>query len=751
MATTTTTTTSISTATPVVTPTTPAKLGLSVRTVTSDEELRRYHDAFYQHATPHTDGELYLNQESFIAAMDQLVAGGVAGPTVDEIEAGKDAQSPKPVRLSQEHVLLLFDFADRRRRGLISLDDFVAFHRTLARPEAEYRVFDPEGTGRVDMNYFRKMLREGLRAGSPPFDAECAWLNLYNHAGKHGEGRDWWTYAEFTQMLRGLPGERLRQAFRYYDPEGTGYITPEAFRDMVSSLARHRLSAYVLNHLTTLCSDVELERDPDTPNAVPAEGAGNRVNYATVRAFYNVVRQLDSIEAVIRTAARNTPDHRVDRADFTEVAAQLGRSSMFSPLEINVIFHFIKLHRPDTTRYLPEDFRLLLDPGWKQSHGDVGSAKPIRDIDAAGKKSTIAAWGLEAFKQAYSFGLGAIGGAVGATAVYPIDLVKTRMQNQRSAVVGELMYKNSIDCFRKVIRNEGVLGLYSGLAPQLVGVAPEKAIKLVMNDIVRSACRDPQTGELKLWHEVLAGCVAGGSQVIFTNPLEIVKIRLQIQGEMAKMSNVPRRSAIWIVRELGLLGLYKGASACLLRDIPFSGIYFTAYSHLKTDLFKEGHQGKQLELWELLTAGAIAGMPAAYLTTPADVIKTRLQVEARKGQTQYHGIVDAARKIYREEGFRAFFKGGPARIFRSSPQFGVTLMVYELLQNWAPFSRVERLLGIGEAGAEAKYQREKKEQDRLADASLWRSRRALRLLQDLDFRFGMLSPSVASANTSKSA
>jgi hypothetical protein len=53
---------------------------------------------------------------------------------------------------------------------------------------------------------------------------------------------------------------------------------------------------------------------------------------------------------------------------------------------------------------------------------------------------------------------------------------------------------------------------------------------------------------------------------IFTNPLEIVKIRLQVQGELAKTSDVPKRSAMWIVRNLGLVGLYKGATACLLRD-----------------------------------------------------------------------------------------------------------------------------------------------------------------------------------------
>lgn len=55
------------------------------------------------------------------------------------------------------------------------------------------------------------------------------------------------------------------------------------------------------------------------------------------------------------------------------------------------------------------------------------------------------------------------------------------MQNQRTTLVGEVMYKNSWDCFKKVLRFEGVSGLYRGLAPQLVGVAPEKAIKLTVS------------------------------------------------------------------------------------------------------------------------------------------------------------------------------------------------------------------------------------------------------------------------------
>jgi solute carrier family 25 aspartate/glutamate transporter 12/13 len=70
---------------------------------------------------------------------------------------------------------------------------------------------------------------------------------------------------------------------------------------------------------------------------------------------------------------------------------------------------------------------------------------------------------MKLLESGYRFGLGSIAGAVGATAVYPIDLVKTRMQNQRStSFVGERLYKSSIDCFKKVVRFEGVFGLYRG-------------------------------------------------------------------------------------------------------------------------------------------------------------------------------------------------------------------------------------------------------------------------------------------------
>lgn len=549
-----------------------------------------------------------------------------------------------------------------------------------------------------------------------PFDWDSDWAKLYVGAKKN---RHAMTYPQFAQMLRGLQGERIRQSFLHFDKNGDGYIDPDDFQRIIMETASHKLSDHLLQNLPSLCNI----------------SSGSKISYANVRAFQNVIREMDLVELVIRNAINKSDDGKITRVDFLNEAARITRFSLFTPMEADILFHFASLDQP-SGRLALTDFARVLDASWHSSAGmDDARSKAIDAGQKAIAKSE--SWFNDVLTSVHHFALGSIAGAFGAFMVYPIDLVKTRMQNQRSARVGQLLYKNSLDCFQKVVRNEGFRGLYSGVLPQLVGVAPEKAIKLTVNDLVRGKFTDVKTGAIDWRAEVLAGGTAGGCQVVFTNPLEIVKIRLQVQGEAAKAASregeeFTKRSAVWIVRNLGLQGLYKGASACLLRDVPFSAIYFPTYAHLKRDYFGESPT-KKLGILQLLTAGAIAGMPAAYLTTPADVIKTRLQVEARKGDVSYTGIRDAASKIFKEEGFKAFFKGGPARILRSSPQFGFTLAGYEVLQTLLPMpghgdeqtqtprGQIEPITGLQEAKAPLPY---------------LRSRNALKIILDLDLGFG---------------
>ncbi|KAF2751920.1 calcium-binding mitochondrial carrier protein-like protein Aralar1 [Sporormia fimetaria CBS 119925] len=649
--------------------------------------------AFMRHATKDQEtGQYYLDEESFIDAV---------APESEDYHKIKRFQYG-----------ILFQVADRERKGRVSLQDWSVFQNLLAKPDAEYEVifrfFDKNRTGYIDFEDFYEIWKAHKGEDNLPFNWNGEWATLYIGSK---EKRHTMTYPQFAQMLRGLQGERVRQAFLYFDKNKDGFIEPEEFQRIINETAAHKLSDYLLENLPTLCNI----------------SAGTKISYANVRAFQNMIQQMDMVELIIRNATSKSVDGKITRADFLNEAARISRFNLYTPMEADILFHFAGLN--DTSDKLGlKDFARVLDPSWHTYH-----SAGLSNVSDAGAKAFTATKSIlnDVLESVHHFALGSLAGAFGAFMVYPIDLVKTRMQNQRSSAVGQVLYKNSIDCAKKVIRNEGFKGLYSGVLPQLVGVAPEKAIKLTVNDLVRGKFTDKSTGNIWWGAEVFAGGMAGGCQVVFTNPLEIVKIRLQVQGEVAKsVDGTPRRSAMWIVRNLGLMGLYKGASACLLRDVPFSAIYFPTYSHLKRDWFGESPQ-KSLGVLQMLTAGAIAGMPAAYLTTPCDVIKTRLQVEARKGEQVYSGLRHAASTIWKEEGFRAFFKGGPARIMRSSPQFGFTLAGYEVLQRAfpmpghgkeeGPVGSVEPGVGLAEAKAPLPY---------------LRSRNALKVILDLDENFG---------------
>lgn len=450
----------------------------------------------------------------------------------------------------------------------MSLRDWGTFENLLAKPDAEYeiafRLFDVNGTGSVSFEDFQRIYNANKGVGGIPFDWNSGWANLY--IGGKRQRHDM-TYHQFAQMMRGMQGERIRQAFHHYDKNGDGYIEPEDFQHIIFETAGHKLSDHLLQNLQTLCNI----------------GPGSKISYANVRAFQNVIREMDMVELIVKNATTKAEDKKITRTDFLNEAARITRSTMFTPMEADILFHFAGLDEP-TGRLGLKDFAKVLDASWQSAY-DFGAEAAGATVATTSKHFSLGKNFLhEVLHSAHHFALGSIAGAFGAFMVYPIDLVKTRIQNQRSQRVGERLYSNSIDCAKKVIKNEGFRGLYSGVLPQLVGVAPEKAIKLTINDLVRGKFSDPKTQQIWLGHEILAGGSAGICQVvscrsmhgvtcianvlvqIFTNPLEIVKIRLQIQGEMAKTSQVPKRTAMWIVKNLGIVGLYKGAGACLLRD-----------------------------------------------------------------------------------------------------------------------------------------------------------------------------------------
>ncbi|GJD05800.1 Mitochondrial substrate carrier family protein X [Galdieria sulphuraria] len=186
-------------------------------------------------------------------------------------------------------------------------------------------------------------------------------------------------------------------------------------------------------------------------------------------------------------------------------------------------------------------------------------------------------------------------------------------------------------------------------------VAPEKAIKLSVNDMLCSFLSDEQ-GKTSLMNSIIAGAGAGFCQVIATCPMEMLMITFQTRSSQGQ----PIHSVTQLVKELGIRGIYKGLIATLCRDVPFSS-------------------SERLAIPYVFVSGIGAGCLAAVLSTPMDVIKTRLQ----SSHSPYRGIVDCFVRTLHEDGITKFFSGSIARACIVSPLFGIALLFYEFQKRLA--------------------------------------------------------------------
>uniref|UniRef100_A0A6M2DLJ3 Mitochondrial glutamate carrier 2 n=1 Tax=Xenopsylla cheopis TaxID=163159 RepID=A0A6M2DLJ3_XENCH len=294
---------------------------------------------------------------------------------------------------------------------------------------------------------------------------------------------------------------------------------------------------------------------------------------------------------------------------------------------------------------------------------------------------------------------GGIAGIIGVSCVFPLDLVKTRLQNQQIGPNGERMYKSMFDCFRKTYRAEGYFGMYRGSAVNILLITPEKAIKLAANDFFRHHLRDKH-GKLPITSQMVAGGLAGLCQIVITTPMELLKIQMQDAGRIAAQNKkagkpVAKISAtkltLGLIKEKGILGLYKGTGATMLRDVSFSVVYFPLFATLNALGPRKSPGSDEAVFWCSFLSGCAAGSMAALFVNPFDVVKTRLQLLTRaEGEMAYNGVVDCITKTLRYEGPTAFFKGGACRMIVIAPLFGIAQMVYFL-------GVAEALMGIKKA------------------------------------------------------
>ncbi|CRK23788.1 hypothetical protein BN1723_013125 [Verticillium longisporum] len=218
-----------------------------------------------------------------------------------------------PHKIKREQYGILFRVADRKDAGRISLSEWAAFENLLMKPDAEYeiafRLFDVSRTGSVKYEDFRQLYELNKGETSIPFDWECEWAKLYIGGKKKRHQMD---YPQFSQMLRGLQGERIRQAFQQFDRDGDGFIDPEDFERIILETSKHKLSDHLLQNLSSLCNIT----------------LGSKVSYANVRAFQNMIKEMDLVELIVRRAVAKSTDGKITRTEEAAAAARIRRYHM---------------------------------------------------------------------------------------------------------------------------------------------------------------------------------------------------------------------------------------------------------------------------------------------------------------------------------------------------------------------------------------------------------------------------------------
>ncbi|KAH9841662.1 S-adenosylmethionine transporter [Rhodofomes roseus] len=254
-----------------------------------------------------------------------------------------------------------------------------------------------------------------------------------------------------------------------------------------------------------------------------------------------------------------------------------------------------------------------------------------------------------------------VAGGLAGTSVdllfFPIDTIKTRLQSSQGFV-----------------RAGGFNGIYKGVGSVVVGSAPGAAVFFCTYDTLKRTL--PLAENLAPVTHMLSASAGEVAACLIRVPTEVIKTRMQTStyGSLAGSSFAAARL---VLSQEGLRGFYRGYATTVMREIPFTSIQFPLYELLKLRL-SQALGRRPLHAYEAAVCGSIAGGVAAALTTPLDVLKTRVMLDMRDTAKQSMPSIPARLKqIYVSEGLRALFSGVVPRTLWISAGGAVFLGVYE--------------------------------------------------------------------------
>ncbi|KAG7192300.1 Pyrimidine nucleotide transporter, mitochondrial [Scheffersomyces spartinae] len=326
-------------------------------------------------------------------------------------------------------------------------------------------------------------------------------------------------------------------------------------------------------------------------------------------------------------------------------------------------------------------------------------AEPI-EVELIADQSTDE---IKATKPWVHFVAGGVGGMVGAVCTCPLDVVKTRLQSD----VYHSLYNKSPKSSNPIIKAaqhfaetgsvikelytlEGPRALFKGLGPNLVGVIPARSINFFTYGTTKElVSRNFNNGQEATWIHLVSGLNAGFVTSTATNPIWLIKTRLQLDKSKGKHYKNSWDCLKYVVRNEGFFSLYKGLSASYLGGIE-STLQWVLYERMKlfisnrsrhVDPSKKTTKDHVLEWSARSGAAGFAKFIASLITYPHEVVRTRLRqapLEAT-GKPKYTGLIQAFKLVAKEEGLASMYGGLTPHLLRTVPNSIIMFGTWEVL------------------------------------------------------------------------
>jgi solute carrier family 25 (adenine nucleotide translocator) protein 4/5/6/31 len=284
------------------------------------------------------------------------------------------------------------------------------------------------------------------------------------------------------------------------------------------------------------------------------------------------------------------------------------------------------------------------------------------------------------------FAMGGVSAAVSKTAAAPIERVKLLIQNQDEMLkTGRLAepYKGIVDCFSKVIKQEGFVALWRGNMANVIRYFPTQALNFAFKDqLKRQFNYSKERDGYGKWFmgNLASGGIAGALSLMFVYSLDYARTRLANDAKAAKKGGERQFKGLLDVYKKtlqtdGVAGLYRGFNISCVGIIIYRGLYFGIYDSLKPVLLQGTMKDNFLASFFLAWGVTLGAGLASY---PIDTVRRRMMMTSGEA-VKYKSSMHAFSEIIKNEGVKSLFKGAGANILRAIAGAGV-LAGYDQLQ-----------------------------------------------------------------------